>query len=203
MGAVSRFDLESIIARHRIVHFVETGTGRGEGLAYAARFSFRSLRSCESVPALAHAAQQAFASDERVSVFEGRSVDFLDRACREIPPEEPILFWLDAHFPGADYGLAGYGAESDSAVRLPLLEELRTIRGLRPAIGDVLLVDDLRIWIDGPFGHGNLPADVRGFCPKERDASFFMDIFHDTHRIDFFWDREGYVSILPREPADA
>lgn len=198
MGLLAHFDVGALVARHGLLHFVETGVGRGQGLAHACRFPFRTLRSCDVEPSLAAAAASAFAADDRVTVYAGPSPEFLRRLCNAIPADEPVLFWLDAHFPGADYGLAGYGAHADETVRLPLPAELAAIASGRPAGRDVVLVDDLRVWIDGAFGSGNLPASVRPFCPKRRDASFFEAAFGATHMVAFDWADEGYVTVMPR-----
>ena len=202
MGALAHFDVGSLMARYGLLHFVEAGTGRGEGLAHAARFAFRTLRSCEVLPALAEAAAEAFAADRRVTVFRNDSAAFLRVACTVVPQDEPILFWLDAHFPGADYGLASYGAEPDEAARLPLPYELEAIRDLRPAGTDIILCDDLRVWVDGPYGSGNLPADVRPWCPKERGAGFFARTMGATHEVRFDFAGEGYAVLMPKETAD-
>jgi hypothetical protein len=203
MGALAHFDLNALMTRYKILHFVETGTGSGQGLQHASRFAFRSLRSCEMVEQLANVVSQAFKSDNRISVRCQDSETFLSVACDMIPADEPILFWLDAHFPGADYGLTGYGSETSESVRLPLRRELEIISELRPGGRDAILVDDLRIWIDAAFGSGNLPANVRPFCPRNRDASFFSDILGKTHDIKFDYAQEGYVVATPMEIANA
>ena len=198
MGVLAHFDVGALAARHGLLHFVETGTGRGDGLAHAARFAFRTLRSCESVFDLACAAQDLFRPDRRVTVYPSNSRDFLDRVCADTPDNEPILFWLDAHFPGADYALAGYGGEPDEAVRLPLPQELEIIKNSRPAGCDVVLCDDLRIWQDGPYASGNLPANVRPWCPKVRDAGLFAAILGRTHTVRFDYADEGYTILTPK-----
>ena len=198
MGSLAHFDVGGLMARYGLVHFVETGTGRGVSLAHASRFGFRTLRSCESVPALCRDAQEAFHSDRRVTVYPSNSRDFLDRVCADTPDDEPVLFWLDAHFPGADYGLFGYGDEPDEALRLPLPQELEVIKNRRPQGRDVILVDDLRIWTDGPFSSGNLPANVRPWCPKSRSADLFARILGATHTVRFDYADEGYTILTPK-----
>ncbi|HXS23837.1 MAG TPA: hypothetical protein VN719_06395 [Gemmatimonadales bacterium] len=199
MGNLAHFDLTALIERHGLHHFVETGTGQGQGLLHAARFNFRTLRSCDIEPSLAHTVSRHIASDSRISVVTEQSPVFLRWACRLLPRDEPILFWLDAHFPGADYGIRGYGGEPDEGTRLPLPQELALIANLRPEGRDVILIDDLRIWLDAPFASGNLPADVRPFCPRKRDASFFAEKLGATHDVSFDYANEGYVTALPKE----
>lgn len=201
MGTLARFDVGAMAAKHGIVHFAETGTGEGSSLAHAARFGFRTLRSCEMDTRLAARAYESFRHDDRVKIANVESETFIERVCVEAPADEPILFWLDAHFPGADHGHRNYGAEGDDSTRLPLRAELAAIRRLRPAGMDIVICDDLRIWVDGPFQHGGLPADVRPFCPARRDASFFAEMFGDTHEVFFDYSHEGYAVLVPRDPA--
>lgn len=198
MGTLARFDLGPMIAKHGLIHFVETGTGEGRSLAHAARFGFKSLRSCELDPVLAGRLSDAFAPDDRIRIVNAESAAFLGRL-HSMAAGEPILFWLDAHFPGADHGHRDYGVERSDATRLPLRAELEAIRKHRPDGMDVIICDDLRIWLDGPYQHGGLPEDVRPFCPVRRDASFFAEMFDDTHDVFFDYSHEGYCCIVPKE----
>ena len=155
------------------------------------------------IPSLAEAVSASFSADKRVSVKAIDSQMFLSLVCDLIPKDEPILFWLDAHFPGADYGLKGYGGEQDKSLRLPLRHEIDIIVEGRPEGKDIILVDDLRIWVDGAFGSGNLPDNVRPFCPRNRDASFFREVFDLTHDVRFDYANEGYVVVTPKGTANA
>jgi hypothetical protein len=199
MGTVARFDLMDLIVTHGLKHFVETGTGAGEGLNYAAGFPFRSLRSCEIEVFLAERAQQRFVSESRVHVFRYNSVSFLDWACRMLPRDEPILFWLDAHFPGADYGIRSYDAKSCSEFSIPLEHELETIAMYRPEGQDVILCDDLRIYKDGKFSSGNVPEHIRTVCPTTRNIDFVHQIMGVTHDIMELYDHEGYIMMEPKD----
>jgi hypothetical protein len=107
----------------------------------------------------------------------------------------PIFFWLDAHFPGADGGLLDYNAEADESVRCPLESELEVISKGRPAAGDVILIDDLRIYENGPFEHGDMAPDIRR--PPGNGIDFIYRLFGDTHHIIKLYYDEGYVLLLP------
>ncbi|MDE2472759.1 MAG: hypothetical protein KGL35_29560 [Bradyrhizobium sp.] len=198
MGALAHFDVGRLREDWNVRHFVETGTGRGDSLAHAAQFPFDSLKSCEVDYTLREGAQNRFRGDRRVHVSLWESRDFVSWACRTIPADQPILFWLDAHFPGADYQGQSFGAEADERVRLPLQTELDTIARLRPLSRDVVLVDDLRIYVDGPFGHGNLPPNVRPHCPAERGIGFIHETMGATHDVALLYDHEGYVVMTPK-----
>jgi hypothetical protein len=199
MGSIAHFDINRLRHDWKLRHFVETGTGRGDSLAHAAKFGFDSLRSCEVDTDLRQQASLRFEKDPRVQVFSDVSSRFVYWACRMLPADQPIMFWLDAHFPGADYQIRSYGAETEDHVRLPLQKELDIIANFRPLSRDVVLVDDLRIYLDGPFQHGNLPPDVRPHCPTERGIGFISEIVGETHDIALSYDHEGYVLLTPKK----
>ena len=204
MGTIARFDLASLHRRFGTRNFVETGTGDGMGLAHAVQFDFfENLLSCEVESKLYRAAVLKFLYDGRVSIHHGLSMPFVRDRCAEVPQDEPILFWLDAHFVGADYGINGYGHEADDRFRLPLESELCEIAAHRPFAKDVIVCDDLRIYVDGPFQHGNVPDNVRPHCPKTRGVGFAHELFGATHDVEELYEHEGYLLITPKEPLDA
>lgn len=199
MGTISNFNLTKYIRDFGTRHFVETGTGRGEALNYAIMHpEFKTVLSCEIDMSLVTEVRAVFARERRVKIFSDKSSDFLKMVCDVLPYNEPILFWLDAHFPGADYGISKYVDTKDQNIRLPLESELEIIRARRPLAKDVVICDDARIYIDGPFAHGNLPADVRPACPKDRDIDFVHRIMAPTHDIHVMYDHEGYMIMTPK-----
>jgi hypothetical protein len=198
MGSISHFDLQKIQHRYGCQHFVETGTGTGEGLAYATTANFTNVLSIEIVAELAAKAQQRFAHDRRVQIMHGTTAALLPQVLSDVPPKEPILFWLDAHFPGADFGLAKYNAEQKTDLRLPLEEELRIIRRLRPDGLDTIIIDDLRIYIDGPFEKGNTPEYAQTLPAEARHVDFVAELFSSSHRCTSLYDDEGYLVLVPR-----
>lgn len=206
MGSIARFDLGDLRRRFDVSMFVETGTGRGDGLAFAAAARldgtdlplFDLLRSCEVDPAVADRARERFASDPRVEVFRSDSATFLDWACRMLPRDRPVLFWLDAHFPGADHGGKPWDAEKDLAVRLPLALELAIIELKRPRGMDVVVCDDLRVYEDGPYGHNNVPPELRPMCPADRSTGFVESTMGRTHRVERLYEHEGYLLLTPK-----
>jgi hypothetical protein len=199
MGQLAQFDIGDLVARFGLNLFVETGTGAGDSLACAAQLPplFSMLYSCEIHPDMAYLSAKRFAHDERVLVSNQASALFLSALLRVLPPT-PTLFWLDAHFPGADYGLSTYGSEPSLNLRLPLEDELQIIHEFRRgAARDVILIDDARIWLDMNFGSGPLPDALRPLCPANRDIDFIVDLFAPTHIITVHSDDEGYIAVLP------
>ena len=157
-------------------------------------WSYRDLAD-----AVAAIARERFASDPRVRILNEASESALARVLPTIGRDRPILFWLDAHFPGADFGLAGYGDERNPDLRLPLERELDLIARLRRPCRDVILVDDLRIYEDGPFEMGNVPEFAQTLPPDRRNIDFIArGPLTATHEVQKLYQHTGYALILPR-----
>jgi hypothetical protein len=195
MGSLYRFNLPALQTSLGLAVFIETGTGNGDSLAHAAEAAFDRLFSIEISAVACKAAQRRFAHDARIEIIGLDSVGGLTRVLTELAPTtQPALFWLDAHFPGAP-NLATYDAEPNPDLRWPLESEIRLIRQMRTARRDVIIIDDLRIYIDGPFGNGNAAPVVR---TPTRSLDFIIDCFKDTHNYSIMWEDEGYMMLSPR-----
>lgn len=196
MGSLMRFKLDEFIERNHLQTFVETGTARGDSLAYAAeRPEFQHLLSCDIEPLLAAGACCRFSDDPRVTIIRSDSALFMQMVSKlDLPP---ALFWLDAHYPGADCGLRSYEqADIPETVRLPLGRELEQIRKYRSG-RDVILIDDLRIYELGEWEDGNLPEGHPG-APTENGADWMRYMFADTHTAHTITRDTGYMLLLPR-----
>jgi len=197
MGTLAHFPLAAMARLHSIQHFVETGTAQGDGLAIAAQVKeLKSLHSIEIIPELAASAKARFASDKRIKVWQGNSVDVMEKILNKLPAD-PCLFWLDAHFPGAHTG-ADYAAEEDAHKRLPLVDEVELIANVRVGIRDILLIDDARIYQPGPYGDGDLPADWPPLKGVDRSLDFVRQAFSATHGVVVDYADQGYVMVVPR-----
>ena len=195
MGSLMRFRLDEFIEKHHLQTFIETGTARGDSLAYAAeRHEFLHLMSCDIEPLLAAGACCRFNDDPRVLIVRADSGLFMQMVARiDLPP---AFIWLDAHYPGAGFGLKGYEDMMPETVRLPLgreLEQIRTHRNGR----DVILIDDLRIYELGEWEDGNLPAGTPG-APTEKGADWMRYLFADTHTAHTIVRDQGYLLLLPK-----
>lgn len=177
--------------------FVETGTGHGTGLEYAATMPFEALYSVEIVPEQAAALGSRFAGDPRIHLCSGRSDLFLQDLLPTLPPA-PILFWLDAHYPGADLGLRSHDSEPRPYLRLPLPLELEAIAAFRPEGRDLILIDDLRIFERGPNARTDLEAQGLGGVTAYGELAEALGRFDGTHRLVRRWDDEGYLELHPQ-----
>jgi len=201
MGSLSNFNLASIRVFHKLRSLVETGTATGDGVEHALRAGFETIHSIEIMPDLAQAARLRFKAAPHVQIWEGDSRKCLPMILKELPPE-PALFWLDAHFPNA-HGTGGtYTDEPDKGRRMPLEEEVRAIRAARPTAKDVLLIDDTRIYVPGPYEMGDAPDDLLlaldGIERGPHGLDFVRDLYGDTHGCIIDHRHHGYMMVFPR-----
>ncbi|MEO8485870.1 MAG: hypothetical protein ABI585_05965 [Betaproteobacteria bacterium] len=199
MGTLRFFNLQPLMEKYGCRTLFETGTGLGDGMLYASYYAFERLWSVEIHPDIAATARERFVGDPRVEIVNETSEEALARILPTVDRDQPILFWLDAHFPGADFGLASYQDEPDADRRLPLERELALIGKLRHPCRDVLLIDDLRIYEDGPWEQGAMPDFAQTLPPAMRNIDFALrPPWSQTHELQRFNQHTGYLVLAPR-----
>ena len=135
-----------------------------------------------------------FNEDSRVMIVRADSGLFMQMASNlDLPP---ALFWLDAHYPGAGFGLKDYGDAMPETIRLPLGRELEQIRRNRAGL-DVIIIDDLRIYETGDWEDGPLPEGTPGE-PAENGADWIRYLFSETHTAHTIIRDQGYLLLLPK-----
>lgn len=200
MGSLRYFNLKDIKQQYRLQTFFETGAGTGTGIEYAREIDFLDIYSVEIIKEQAALLRGAFAGDKRVRLI----ADSSESALRQHLPNLPFntLFFLDAHFPGADLGLKAFDAEQDEDLRLPLLKELELIRDLRAARGfkDVILLDDLMIFDDDHVYPDSHLKKEHAIAPKKLVNQYqqILDVLKATHEYKVLPDYSGYVVIYPK-----
>lgn len=197
MGTLHHFNLAAMRKIYGLKSFVETGTGEGMGVRLAVAAGFERIYSIECVHSLAVDVAAKFAHVPSVHIHSGQSVELLPGIIDLMPPG-PALFWLDAHFPGADHAGAEYDAEQDVDRRLPLEREVELISRLREGCRDLVFIDDARIYQPGPYGAGDLPLDWAGLRGVERKGlDFVRNAFGRTHGVVVDYADQGYVMVSP------
>lgn len=199
MGKLNDFNLQYFIDTYKTERLIETGTGVGNSLLHALTFPFLRIDSCEIVTEQALRLKEKFANEPRVHIAAQESAEFLCTLLRdEMAAPDPILFYLDAHYPGSDLGLRPYDAEESAVLRLPLESELRMIKEYRPYAKDVIIADDLRIYKRGAFESKNLDEIGLAHIGQYNNAQFAYDLFGGTHEIEEFAHDTGYLLLVPR-----
>lgn len=199
MGHVQAFNLKDLIVRYNLYGYIETGTGIGDSLSHALLFpEFTELYSVEIDKDLYNNAVRNF-QDQRLKIIN----DISKKALKQILPffdkNKNYLFFLDAHFPDADFGTAPdryqasfkkYGKDA-----LPLEEELSIIKEFRPLNKDVLIIDDVWIYESGPFQGGNW---IERETMPLGNMDFVSKLFNDHYDITKDYKQQGYLLLTPK-----
>jgi hypothetical protein len=196
MGYLNKFNLKTSLCNV----FVETGTGGGKSLKHAYfNGNFKKLFSVEAFKDTALAAQAMFQKHGTVEIINDTSESALHKILPRLNSEDRVFFFLDAHFVGEmSSSFQGYKSNVANEVNLPLRNELKLIREYRPNSNDIIVVDDLRLYEDGPYANGNVPPDYANIPPAMRNIDFVYEIFGDRKIVRDF-DDEGYLLILPQD----
>ena len=197
MGTITAHNITDIITQYGIKTFIETGTGHGAAVKFCVQFPFEDLHTVE-IDQITYDENikpiEGF--DPRVKFYLDNSANFLTKLLTELPKEKPILFFLDAHYPGCWYRLATQlETEKDLKLRIPLENEGNIIASLRPEGKDVIIIDDLRIYEDGPYEDGNW---VDRAAVGADNIQFMFDTFGKTHNVTRDFRHQGYLVITPK-----
>jgi tRNA splicing endonuclease len=195
MGSILHHDIDKYIKNYEINLFIETGTGLGNSFQHAQKFDFKKLFTIEMVDELYLFSSTNLKKDNSFFIH-AESKDGLRNVISQIDTSDKILFWLDAHFPGADFGLSNYHDIVDTKLRIPLEEELKTIVEKRDCSKDVFIIDDLRIYEDGPFEDG---VWVERELLGGEGIDFIFEIFSTTHQIYRDYRDQGYIIVTPKK----
>ena len=191
------------LTKYSLVHlpcnvFVETGTGTGGTLKHALQSkAFKKLYSVEIHKESAEQVKEELSSFEQVKIFNSTSADGLKEIFQLLEHSDRAFFFLDAHFPGEfAKNFAGYEGITVDKTTLPLEEELQLIRSYRGNCNDIIVIDDLRLYEQGPFERGNLHEGFGGIPMEVRNIDFVYKIFGDRSISKDYRD-EGYLIISP------
>lgn len=195
MGELYLHDLQNYISNFGCKNFVETGTGRGTGLSHALKYNFEKLYTIEIIKDLYDYCRNKF-TDQRLSLINSDSLTGLSSILSSLDTS-PTLFWLDAHFPGADFHYNSYDHLSDvPELHKPLKNEISLINNNRKHIKDVFIIDDLQIYEDGPFELLN-----QDFKNKygENGIDFVVDLYGETHNFTRDYRHQGFLILTPKD----
>jgi len=194
MGQLNQaIQIKNVLDFYDIKNFVETGTGQAEVVQTVVEADETlNIHTIEVIPEIYDKNKINFSYLKDVNWHLGTSFDILPEILPDL--KGTTLFWMDAHFPGADFGLSSYGDEKDDDKRLPLKKELETIVANRDVTNDVFVIDDLRIYEDGPFGDGNW-EDREKYGGD--GIEFIEELFDETHYVVKSYNAQGSILLFP------
>lgn len=188
MGSLINFDqecknLKSLKDEYNSTVFVETGCFRGNSLAHALNLDFGRFYSCDIDEEMINYCINRF-NKTNLYIHHGTSVDFLKQQVSLFNDVSSIMFYLDAHLP--EHDKSSGKILTDNVLNFPLEEELTIINNLRSNKKDVIIIDDLRIYEDGPFTGGN-------WSERHRFNLNLDFLSKYNYKIEKFYQQEGYL----------
>lgn len=125
--------------KNNISTFIETGTHMGGSIQLAINSGFNKIYSIDistKYKKYCDDSYKNYIDNKQVELLYGDTIDILPTLLNNI--NEPILFWLDAHYDG----------NSDICGKFicPLFEELKLIKNSK-LNNHIILIDDIRMFI--------------------------------------------------------
>ena len=207
MGLLREHKLTDYIDRYNLKYYFETGTGKAECLEYALRYPFEEYWTVDIDEDLIEESFKKFQNmSKNINLLIGKSIDILDEYVPQIPKESPTLFYLDAHFPGADFQKCTYeeSIREHKKDAFPLEEEVDVILEKRDISKDVFIIDDLVLYEEGDFEclkvgcvweYGWLQEEL----DLKTDSKFLYEKFEKTHDLKKDLRAQGYLIITPKQ----
>ena len=162
-----------LFKRYPNKYFVETGTFQGAGLDYAyTSGAFQHLRSVEIVKDNYEKCSIKFKEQiekNEIKLYLGESEFQLWEMIKDI--DEPITFWLDAHYSGKTKTYT----TGKSDVNSPIIRELNVIKR-HPIKNHTILIDDRRDFGTPNFDNAKESEAIKVF--KEINPNYIIQ--YDT-----------------------
>ena len=195
MGQINHpVKLKQMLQEFQISNFVESGTGDGSSMDKVLLTEVvDNSYGVELDDELYSNLEKKYKGLDYVHLYKGYTEDRFDEVLSKLDGS-PTLWWLDAHFPGAYYGDAGYGAEEDIDKRLPMEKELKIMVQNRDLSNDIIFMDDLRVYVDRDFVAGSWPQ--RKLYGAD-GYDFVEQLIGDTHILIEHHGDQGYLLAFP------
>lgn len=193
MGDLRPFPLKEIKEEFNLAYYIETGTGTGFCLDIALQNDFEKYYSIEIFDQIYQKAEIKYKNIDNLILINDSSENGLNKILNEI--NKPSLFFLDAHFPGADFGFTSYDSTKEKELRIPLEDEIKILKKYSIINQSYIIIDDLRIYEDGPFEGGNWSERKK---LGGEGISFIYDNFLESHLIEKNYKDQGYIILRPK-----
>lgn len=204
MGSITYFDLNNYINDYKCDIYVETGTGIADCLGHAIKYPFSKFYSVELDEELANDAKIKI-PQKNVEIINDYSTNMLRNIVPNLPKEVSILFFLDAHFPGADFHKITYeeSIKKYKEESLPLEKEVEVLINNRDLSNDVVIIDDwflyqpeLKYEAHNTVNWAHKPLqDELGLTT---DGGSIIKKFEHTHNYTVDPRHQGYLILTPK-----
>lgn len=207
MGALREHDLSPLIEEFGLEYYFETGTGKGECLSHALKYNFKNYYTVDIDEELVEQVYNQLENcGKDINLLVGKSTDILEEYVPQLPKESPVLFFLDAHFPGADFHKCTYEESIRTHMKdaFPLEEEVSIIVKNRDISKDVIIIDDFILYEEGDYDCINYNCTWKyGWLQDElnlqTNSKFLYDTFGKTHNLTKDLRSQGYLIITPKK----
>lgn len=207
MGSLRAFDLSTYISQYGCEIYIETGTGICDCLSHAVQYPFLEFYSIDIDGQLIDDAKSLF-NQNNIHFLHDYSHIGLEEILTTIPQDKPTFFFLDAHFPGADFHKTTY-EESITQFKedaFPLQKEIDVIKKYRDISKDVFIIDDWFLYeptLNYEAGntknwpYANLQKELG--LATDKDAAYIVDSFRKTHDFKVNLSHQGYLVLTPNK----
>lgn len=201
MGEINIFDLTEFVEKYECKTYFETGTGEAVCLSHALKYDFDKFYTVDLDEELYEKAKNRFVGYP-LTFINNYSSKALDEYVPQLDPNTPVFFFLDAHFPGADFHKISYeeSIRTYKEEAFPLLNEIKIIKKHRDISNDVFLIDDWKLY-DTSYEY-EMPAwDYRGLQEElglATDPKVIFNEFEATHNYKVNTRHQGFLFITPK-----
>jgi hypothetical protein len=201
MGSIKIFNLNEYITQYGCDIYLETGTGICDCFSHAVTFPFTEYYSIDIDGELIKKAENLY-SGENIHFIHNYSHLALEDLVPKLPKEKPVLFFLDAHFPGADFHKISY----EESIRqfkedaFPLLKEIKIIKKHRDISKDVFIIDDWKLYDrDKNYEHSELLyRELQEELGLITMPNQIINEFENTHNFEINLSHQGYLILTPK-----
>jgi FkbM family methyltransferase len=205
MGSLRAFNLNQFVSQYGCDIYIETGTGICDCFSHAITYPFTEFYSIDIDGQLIDNAKSMF-NQSNMHFIHDYSHLGLEQILTTIPKEKTILFFLDAHFPGADFHKMTY-KESITQFKedaFPLMKEINVIKKYRDISKDVFIIDDWFLYEPNlnyeaentkNWPYAKLQRDLG--LASDSDTNYIIEGFKNTHNKTINPAHQGYLVLTP------
>lgn len=201
MGELSIFNLSKLIETYETEIYFETGTGEGISLKHSLTYPFKSIYTVDLDEDILNSVK-AKVNDPRIKFINDFSSNALKNEVPKLPKDSACFFFLDAHFPGADFHKTTYenSIREHKQESFPLEIELNAIINARDISRDIIVIDDFKLYEeDVRYEHnGNPIKHILDELGIKRDSSLIYEKLEKTHDFHKSYRHQGFLFATPK-----